>query len=99
MEKQQQAKAVLGESELEKLRMIRDEIRLQAHLFSAELKQEWKRLEQNWTLIKNDSATVKPVLTKAIMDAGKAAEPLIRELQATYDRIRADLKKIGGHPT
>ena len=73
---------------LDDLETARDELKLNAHLLKAELKDKWNDLEKKWEKI---SIEVKPKL-EAAKDAGEniteAHKLLLSELKEGYDKIK-----------
>jgi len=75
-------------SELQK---ARDELKLKAHLFKADVKDEWEELEAKWEKARRD---IKPALDAAKEASGNIAEAhslLLDELKNGYKSIREKL--------
>jgi chromosome segregation ATPase len=51
-------------TDLQKLATLRDELKLQIHLFSAEARQLWAELEKDWQLINFEIKDSKPQMKK-----------------------------------
>ncbi|MGR8932765.1 MAG: hypothetical protein ACU837_00060 [Gammaproteobacteria bacterium] len=76
----------------EKLKQQRDEINLQLHLASMEVKEEWERNEQKWNQFKTQLAEIRDE-TKDVTEELAAATIVIgEELGNAYRRIIARLK-------
>jgi len=71
-----------------KLTQWRDELKLQAHLFSAEAKQEWAHLEKDWTLLESEIKKIAPDAIKAAAITAITAPPLFKKIDAALQRIR-----------
>ena len=67
--------------ELDDLRRIRDELRVQAHLGRAEMRERWEALERS--LDELDGRAKR---------ASRAAEPAVRELEKDVRKLATDLR-------
>ena len=72
---------------LEDLKTRRDELRLQIHLASKEVQEEWDELEE-----KMDDFLAKARLRQTGEGIGKAVGQLGHELKAGYERVRDAIK-------
>ena len=77
---------------VEKLKTQRDELRVQAHLMKADIKEEFDTLEDKWDHLESRMAQVKKASKASAGEVGAAAEQLVEELGAAYRRIRASLR-------
>ena len=73
-------------NKFEDLKRLRDEARLQAHLFSAEMRTEFEKLEEDWKVMKRDMCMDQPI-TKSVDGIKHAAEPLMTDLRDAYERL------------
>ena len=74
------------DSLIEELKQARDELRLQIHLGSRELQDEWARLEPKWDeFVKNAD------LEGSAERLGAATRALGEELKQAYERVRSAL--------
>lgn len=78
---------------MERLRRERDELRLQAELGKAELKDEWQALEQKWGQLEHRMAAVAGEARDASHDVGAAVGLLMDELGEAYRRIRGKMSQ------
>ena len=71
----------------DELKQLWDELRLQVHLGSMELQQEWQRLEKKWSEFSRKAELQKTGagLEKVVMDLGT-------ELKLAYERLSKALK-------
>ena len=69
-------------SELEELRRMRDELRVQAHLGKAEVRDRWEALER----------ALRPLESKGKRTSRAAEEPL-RQLEQDLRKLAADLRE------
>ena len=67
-----------GEVALKDLEALRDELKVQAHLFSSELKKQWEHVEKDWQTLRSETERLRPA-------AAKIEESLLR--------IRDELKR------
>lgn len=80
------------QDELEKLEQMRDELRLQAHLFKADMKDEWAGLEKKVENIRRELRPVQKAAGEAIEDVGEATGLLIDSVFDGFKRLRDSLK-------
>jgi hypothetical protein len=73
---------LLGEIEQE-----RDEMKLQAHLFKADAKDEWDKIEKKWHQLKSNSQHVGLETKQVSKDLYAATQLLGDEIKAGYKRI------------
>ena len=74
-----------------KLAQLRDELRLQAHLFKAELLDEWHRLEKKWQTLTNEIDRLAESTDDSDENLDRFARGLMEELEASYDQLREAL--------
>lgn len=79
------------EAKLQDLARMRDELRLQLHLGSAETKSEWEKLEKKWQEIDRKYAPVRAAAAESGHDIREALEILFEQLKNGYQRIRKSL--------
>ena len=84
-------KSILDPKEIKNLEQFRDELKLQAHLFKADVKDEWNRVERDMRKLKNQLAPVRRAAKKSAADLGTAARLLFRTVKDGYERIRQSL--------
>jgi DNA-binding GntR family transcriptional regulator len=75
-----------------KLAQLRDELRLQAHLFKAEVLDEWHRLEKKWHTLTNEIDRLAEFTDDSDENLDRFARGLMEELQGSYDQLREALK-------
>lgn len=80
------------QNDLKLLKLLRDEIGLQAHLFKADLKTRWDELEQEWGVLRTHLDRAESVAGSAKREAQTAAELLIESLRTGYSRVGKALK-------
>ena len=68
--------------ELDELRRIRDELRVQAHLGRAEVRDRWEALERSLDELDGKAKR-----------ASRAAEPALRELEQDVRKLATDLRE------
>ena len=67
--------------ELDDLRRIRDELRVQAHLGKSEMRTHWEKLERTFETLESKAKR-----------ASRAAEPPLRELEKDLRKLATDLR-------
>jgi len=75
------------------LREIRDELALQAHLFTLDRKAEWARLEARWHQLQGELSPVKRAIAQAQLDQLADAGAIYGALLEAYRRLREDLTR------
>ena len=76
------------EEEMEGVRRVRDELRVQIHLARAEAKERWEELEHKYREAEAKARLVKRESEKPIQDVGAALRNLLREIRDGYRQIR-----------
>lgn len=74
--------------ELEGLRRLRDELRVQAHLGKAEARERWEHLEKRWEHLEGRLATLRRESREPLHDIGEAARNLLDEIREGYRHLR-----------
>lgn len=72
---------------LNELQQNRDELKLQAHLFKADTKDEWDALEKKWHHFKGSARHLGYEAKASSKDVLAATQLLGEELKASYKRI------------
>ena len=84
----------LGErvaEDLEALKQVRDELRVQVHLAKAEVKEAWERTEHRWHEIEAKLARAEKSAEEPLENVRAAAALLAKEIREGYRKIRAAL--------
>jgi hypothetical protein len=74
--------------ELENLQAVRDELRVQAELGRAELRERWEELECRWHHLEGRMKLVREGLREDGEDVREAARLLAGELREGYQHLR-----------
>ncbi len=80
------------ENELEKLEQLRDELRLQAHLFKADMKKEYESLEKQYQKVKRDANPVRRAVKETADEVSEATRLLFDTVLDGMKRLRKSLK-------
>jgi len=84
-----------AKAEVEKLvaqvKQERDEILLKAHLFQADAKDEWHKVDKQWEHFKSKAGQVGKEAKGATDDVSAAAKLLGEEIIKSFQRIRKTL--------
>jgi hypothetical protein len=83
-------KGFLGE-EMDKLRELRDELRVQAELGRAELRDRWQELEKSWHQLEGRLKVVREGAREDAKNVREAARLLAAELREAYDKLKKRL--------
>lgn len=79
------------EQEMESIRRIRDELRVQMHLARAEARDLFEELEHRWHELEARFEQVADEARRPMQEAGEAARSLLAELKDGYRKIRDSL--------
>jgi len=83
-------------ADLINLATLRDELKLQIHLFDAEARQRWEEIEKDWQLIRSEIEGLKPVAARAATRATFASKPLLRKIETALFQIREGIERHHG---
>ena len=72
----------------EKLKTQRDELRLKAHLATAELKDEWEELEEKWKYAEGKLNKLQHEAKDSAADLKASTKIVLDEISTAYDRIK-----------
>lgn len=74
--------------DVDSLAGLRDELRLQAHLFKAEMADRWNEAEARWHDIEDEVLAVRAAAGKSRAELGAAASLTAEVLRKTYRDLR-----------
>ncbi len=75
----------------QKLATERDELRVKAHLFSAEVGEEWEDIEKKWDKFEFKASRVAKSGKEGVSDVLDATKSLGHEISEAYKRVRSSL--------
>jgi len=75
--------------ELDALRELRDEFRIQMELGRAEAHERWEKLEKDWHHLEGKLKLVRDESRGDLEDIGEAARLLLREIRDGYRHLRS----------
>lgn len=76
---------------IEQVKQERDEVLLKAHLFKADAKDEWEKVDKEWVHLKSKAEQVGKEAKGASGDVSAAAKLLGEEVLKSFQRIRRSL--------
>ncbi len=76
---------------LARLKQQRDELKLQAHLFKAETRDEWEKVEDQWQHFQGRAKQVRHAGGEVGEEIGSAVRNLGNEILEGYKKIRNSL--------
>lgn len=74
--------------EIEALRRLRDELRVQLNLAGKEARDAFESAEKSWHKLEGRLKLVERESRKELADVGEAARGLVKEIRRAYTRIR-----------
>ena len=74
--------------EMENLRTVRDEIKLQIHLGQSEAKERWAKLEKQWEHLEGRAHVVAEASRDSLDDIEAAAKQLAEEIRDGYRSLK-----------
>lgn len=74
--------------EVDDLRRVRDELRVQIHLGKEEAKERWEELERRWHHLESKLKVVREGSRESLEDIGEAARMLLGEIRRGYRHLR-----------
>ena len=74
--------------ELDELKRLRDELRVQIHLGSAETRDLWEKTEQRFAQLEGRLKELKREVKGPLQNVGEAARYLLDEIGDAYHQIR-----------
>ena len=80
------------EGRIDTLRMQRDELKVQMHLASMELRDEWDKLEHKWAHYSDRTRELKKAMEPTMEDVHCSLAMLGDELSEGYQKIKNALK-------
>lgn len=78
--------------EIEQLKTVRDELRVQANLGAKEIRDHWEQLERRWQQLEGKLELARRESTESLRDIGAAGRQLVREIAEGYRQLRSSLK-------
>lgn len=84
-------KGALKHSEIKSLGQLRDEVKVHAHLFKADMKDEWKRIEGDWRKLQSQFSPAKRATKKSASDVKAATRLLLKTVKRGYEQIKRSL--------
>lgn len=77
----------------DRLLALKAELELKAHLFNAELNEEWERIEKDWQTIQAELKLLSPAAKRTIYRSMRLTVPLLRKVEHSLIRIREGLER------
>lgn len=79
--------------DLDNIAGLRDELRLQSHLFKAELKDRWREAEQRWDEVQEEVRAIRAAVGHSRAELGAAASLTAAALRESYEDLRRALSQ------
>lgn len=83
---------LITRAEVDAVAQIRDELKLQAHLFKAEVKERWDRAETSWGHVMSDVNAARVSVDRSSIEISLAAQLLFETVRDSLQDIRKSLK-------
>lgn len=78
-------------NDLQALGLLRDELKLQAHLFKAEARDQWQELEGRWQALRGHAERLRDAAEISEAELELAGQLLVDSLKSGYQRLRQSL--------
>lgn len=79
------------QEDMEALRRVRDELRVQVHLGATEAQDLWERMEKKWHEVEAKAKFVAREAEEPLHDVGESAKQLLHEIREGYRKLRQAL--------
>jgi hypothetical protein len=90
------SKSNLGDrlsKELDELRGVRDELRLQLHLGAAEVRERWEKLEREFGQLETRLEKAGKASKEELAEVGEATRELAARIREGYKQVRSKLQR------
>ena len=77
--------------EIDRLRAMRDELRVRAHLAAKEVRDGFEKTEKRWTELESHLPAARREGGAAMRDIGEAGRELVHSIRKAYERIKDQL--------
>lgn len=78
-------------TDIKSLEQLRDELKVQAHLFKAEAKDHWEKLEKDWHRFVGEFTPAKRAVAETSDEVRSAANLLLGSLRDGYEKIKLSM--------
>jgi RNA polymerase-binding transcription factor DksA len=75
------------------LKQMRDELKVRTHLFDSEMKEQWKKFEKDWDLVRSEIKKITPQAKRALTRSALAARPLLTRINQSLERIQEGFER------
>jgi predicted nucleic acid-binding Zn-ribbon protein len=75
--------------ELDPLRKVRDELRVQLHLGRAEVKERWEKLEKDWSHVEGKLKVLREESKGELEGVAEAGRNLAQEIRKGYEHLKS----------
>lgn len=75
-------------NEVDELKRVRDELKVQAHLGKAEAKETWNRLEAHWPTVENKIKEIEASAVDLADELVESTKSLVDEIRQGYQKMR-----------
>lgn len=82
----------INSQSIRNLSELRDQLKVQAHLLQADLKDRWTELEAKWDELQEHLQRAQVAAKDSGHDVSKAAESLADALKKGYEQVKSALK-------
>lgn len=79
-------------TDIDSLAGVREELRLQAHLLKAEVKDRWHDAEKRWAVIQDEVRSIRTAVDHSRAELSAAASLSAQSLRETYEDLRKILR-------
>ena len=73
------------------LEQLRDELKVQAHLFKADARDQWENLEKDFSKLRAETAPVREAASQSAEEIKEASKLLFDTVKEGYERIKRSM--------
>ena len=80
-----------ADTQFSNLKRLRDELKLQAHLFKAEARDEWERIEKDFVQVEQRFGQLKETAKESAKEIEGATERLLDSVKTGYEKLKSHI--------
>ena len=80
-----------ADTQFSNLKRLRDELKLQAHFFKAEARDEWERIEKDFVQVEQRFGQLKETAKESAKEIEGATERLLDSVKTGYEKLKSHI--------